>query len=151
MRRPTITRIATPLLLGAVVLFGNWPVSTAQAQGHKTQARTCSLQSLKGTYGVLINGTIADVGPFTSVGVATFDGNGSITGYEQASLNGSPGLFTFAGTYGVDTDCTGSITATFNPGDFEGHFFFVILEKSKEVMVVQKDQGTIITWTLKRQ
>ena len=151
MRRLTVTHIATLMLLVAAVIFGNPPGSTARAQGHKTQARPCGLQSLKGNYGVLVSGTILDVGTFTSVGVATFDGNGNVTGSEQASLNGSPGLFTYAGTYDVDPDCTGTFTATFNPGAFEGHFYFVILDKGKEVMIVQKDQGTIITWTLKRQ
>ena len=149
MRRPTITLFSTLMLLITVVVLGNPPTSTAQNQGRR--ARSCGLQTLKGTYGAMFNGTVFDVGPFSSVGIVTFDGNGNVSPTHRASFNGNPGVYPFAGTYEVDADCSGTMTTLHNPGNFEGHFYFVIIDKGKEVMVIQQDQGSIFTATFKRQ
>lgn len=149
MRMLTITRISTLVLLMAVVILGTPPGSKAQSQGSK--AKSCGLQTLNGSYAAAFTGTVFDVGPFASVGVVTFDGKGNVTATHHASFNGDPGVYTFTGTYEVNADCTGTMTTLHNPGNFEGHFYFVILNKGKEVMVVQEDPGSIFTATFKKQ
>jgi hypothetical protein len=149
MRTTTITLISSLLLLMAIAIPGNAPGAKAQNQVRK--ARTCGLQTLKGTYAAMFNGVAFDVGPFASVGVVTFDGNGNVSATHRASFNGVPGVFTFAGTYEVEADCTGTMTTIHNPGEFEGHFYFVILDKGKEVLLIQQDPGSIFTATFKRQ
>jgi hypothetical protein len=149
MRRSTITFISSLMLLVAIAVVGTTTGAKAQGQGRK--ARTCGLQTLKGNYAAMFNGTAFDVGPFASVGVVSFDGNGNVSATHHASFNGNPGVYTFAGTYDVDADCTGTMTTIHNPGEFEGHFYFVILDKGKEVLVIQQDPGSIFTATFKRQ
>ncbi|HKA19488.1 MAG TPA: hypothetical protein VKN18_14455 [Blastocatellia bacterium] len=150
MRRVVVTLISTLVLLIAISTFSNPPGSKAQDQG-----RRCGLQTLKGNYGNIFNGTIVPPAgspfPFSGVGVVTFDGNGNVTATEQASSNGFPLQITFDGTYVVNADCTGTITAIFNPGNFEGHISIVIVGNGNEAFGVATDLGSVVTNTLKRQ
>jgi hypothetical protein len=45
-----------------------------------------------------------------------FDGNGAMTGSGAASLDGTPVVRTFAGTYAIRPDCSGSATITSDLG-----------------------------------
>jgi hypothetical protein len=65
------------------------------------------------------------------VGVQTFDGSGKWTATESASF----GAFVvrsvaFSGTYTLNADCTGSMTAKFPDGSI-GHQDFVIADAGK--------------------
>lgn len=135
----TVTSIV--ILICAGVTF----VTTAQAQGK------CNLQTVKGSYGALFNGPIIGFGSFAAVGVVTFDGNGVVSGTESASANGVPFSATFTGTYTLNQDCTGSITATFNPGNFEATLAMAVHENGKQAFVMQSNPpGTALTGIFKR-
>ena len=54
----------------------------------KAAPETCSAADLTGAYGLLQSGSILSVGPFSSIGIATFDGAGQWTLAETVSVNG---------------------------------------------------------------
>jgi hypothetical protein len=90
----------------------------------KATPGTCSLATLKGTYGVWEQGTI--VGqlpslppppfPWASSALPTYDGAGSFSGSFTASFDGAIVPGTFTGKYQVNADCTYSDQFTPLPG-----------------------------------
>ena len=112
--------------------------------------KSCSNASVKGSYGLLFNGTILGgpfAGPITIVGAAKFDGAGNWTRTEIANVNGQPlPSETIAGTYSIDGDCTGTTS------DDQGHSsFLVLVNNGKEILSEGTDRGSIATITLKKQ
>lgn len=95
-------------------------------------AQVCSAQSLKGSFGYSVSGTIVTgsgplvAGPFAAVGKLTFDGKGNVTTVRSLSDNGivfqgDPGT----GTYKMNADCTGSFNITVGP---PGHAIVLSLD-----------------------
>jgi len=107
----------------------------------------CTLVTLKGAWGTLLNGTIIGVGPIAQVGVATYDGAGHWSRTETTNVNGNTFLSeTIAGTYNVNADCTGSTQ------DEQGHAStFVIVNQRKEILVLVTDHGVVLTVDQKKQ
>ena len=107
----------------------------------------CTLVTLKGSWGFLLNGTIIGVGPIAIEGVAQLDGEGNFFRDERAVVNGNvlpPEHIT--GTYTVSSDCTGTTA------DSLGHTSqFSIVDNRKEILSVGTDTGSVITVTLKKQ
>ena len=69
----------------------------------------CSTAALRGNYGSQRNGQTAPDIPWTSVGLAVFDGHGNILGHQAASVNGVFSSVTNqVGTYTINPDCSGS-------------------------------------------
>jgi hypothetical protein len=107
-------RIITPRTLAIVfaTVFALGIVPGAQADEHKE----CSNASLQGGFGFTSTGTLLalpapNAGPFAEIGRQTFDGKGDNTeGTATLSANGNTNHVTFFGTYGVNPDCTGSMT-----------------------------------------
>ncbi len=112
----------------------------------------CTLQTLRGSFGFTGQGfaTGAFV-PFADVGVATFDGEGNLFGSETFSLGGRIGQRTFSGPYTVNPNCTGSTTLTFSPGGAVLQFDFVVDAHAKEVRVIDKTAGNVVTFVLRKQ
>ena len=85
-----------------------WPSPRALAQGR------CSVATLKGSYGVVEQGTIVMDGvmglpvgsPTANVALVTYDGAGNLSATYQASYGGMPLSGSLQGTYRVDPDCT---------------------------------------------
>jgi hypothetical protein len=110
----------------------------------------CSDASLKGDYAYAVNGTsltIQPVGPVAILGKITADGKGSFSG----SINGSiAGIILtdvpITGTYGVASDCTGTLTTDYPA--FTAHFSLVLFEDSKRAQLVETDAGTVGTGTV---
>jgi hypothetical protein len=128
-------------------LFFWGAVAKAQDREDDTQAgQQCTEQTLTGGYGYSFSGFI---GPFTgtptpsffgvgrvgAVGLATFNGAGSLTARDTLARSGTPAIrHAGTGTYGVNADCTGhaSIDLTSDPNstpvDFEHlEFDFMIV------------------------
>jgi len=107
----------------------------------------CTLVTLKGAWGFLLNGTIIGLGPIAIGGVAQFDGEGNFFRDERAVVNGivlPPEHIT--GTYTVSGDCTGTTS------DSIGHTSqFSIVDNRKEILSVGTDTGSVVTITLKKQ
>src|SRR5512139_3940317 len=99
--------LVSVVALAALVLAG--PVASAQGR--------CSVATLKGSYGLVEQGTaVADIGmsilppvpfPTANVAIVTYDGAGTLTATFRATFGGvplPPGSVT--GTYTVGPDCT---------------------------------------------
>src|SRR5262245_56459165 len=105
--------------------------STAQAD-----EETCSNATLNSPFAFTSTGFItppapAPAQPFAIVGAQTFDGNGAFTAAGTVSLNGKLIPVTLAGTYTVNPDCTGTLTAQISPVSITTHLFFVIDDHRK--------------------
>jgi hypothetical protein len=82
MKRPvvwiTLSGLIVSLLLGALVLPRGCSGTITEARGAEKDNAACSVATLNGAYGFYRTGTTA-VGPLASVGIATYDGNGTTT------------------------------------------------------------------------
>jgi len=101
-----LTRILPGFLL-FVVLLG-----IAQS----TPAGQCSPAGAAGKYGFTLNGVVSTPNgpvPIAAVGKAILDSSGNVSGTEARSVGGGFADETFAGTYSVNADCTGTTTLQF--------------------------------------
>jgi len=109
---------------------------------------SCSVATLKQSYGYRISGFVgpsAPFAPFSTVGVQTFDGAGRFTATN--TLATGPEItrdFSFSGTYTVNADCTGVMTAEF------GKLYFVIVSNGDELFVISIDAGNNWSGVFKR-
>jgi hypothetical protein len=94
------------------------------------------------------------VTPAAAVGVADFDGMGSLTISDVASFGGTVVSRTGNGTYSVQPDCTATVSLSILTGFPIGtifHLHAVIIGRGEEIKFIQTDQGTLFTGTAKRQ
>jgi hypothetical protein len=106
------------------------------------QGPHCSV--LTGSYAFTFSGTQLFPGsttavPFNGVGFQTFDGSGRWTAVESANfgvlvLRSSP----LSGTYTLNANCTGTMTATFPDGS-TGHQDFVIADGGQTIYAAGVD------------
>ena len=108
----------------------------------------CTVATLKGNYvyaqdGFNIAGdTAAQRTPFAQIGREIFDGKGNMTGTASASLNGTVVHSTYAGTYAVNPDCSGTVTFTDNLSQ-TFHYDIFIKDGGREFVFVQTDAGVV--------
>ena len=96
---------------GLAVVFALGLIASMAAPAHAWD-RQCSLAGAAGNWSFTDSGSVIGVGPRTAVGVFTLDGAGNATnGIATSSLNGLIYDETFSGTYTVNSDCTGTLTA----------------------------------------
>jgi len=96
------------IVIAVIVASALMAVPGAWAQGR------CSVATLKGSYGVVEQGTIVMEGvmglpvgsPTANVALVTYDGAGNLSATYQASYGGMPLSGSLQGTYRVDPDCT---------------------------------------------
>jgi hypothetical protein len=127
-------------------------VPGAQAQGR------CSNDTVRGTYGGFVTGSaIAGTQQvaLAVLGTATFDGRGIVAGGTTESINGAIEQGdTFAGSYTVNANCTGSMTfiGQHPAGRTDVHHFdMVVVDGGKEIAIISTDPTTVLTGWLKRQ
>jgi hypothetical protein len=94
----------------AILLLSTLFVSVA-APAQSQSPRHGSNASVIGRWGFTTEGTILGVGPLAAVGVISFDAQGNLSGKQTRSLNGLVAEETLSGTYTVNADGTGTITA----------------------------------------
>ena len=139
---------------------------TAIALGIAPEARAadnkgCSNASLKGTFVHLGSGFMtspsAAASPFAGLGTESFDGKGGVVGNATASVNGNIIGGTFTGTYSVNPDCSGTITAQLSIGITTHQYFVLVWTTSpsgtgfNELQFVSTDAGNVETGIAKRQ
>ncbi len=114
-------------------------------------AEQCSLQTLKGSYGFSVDGTlVAPPLPFVTSGIIVFDGNGSLSGEGPTSFNGVVIPGTFTGTYTVNPDCTyldelnSGFSVVHDAGTIVGDGMF------REVDVIETDPGIVSFGTYRK-
>jgi len=91
----------------------------------------CTLATLKGQFGVSINGTVIGFGPLVDVGISKFDGAGHFSIDSTTDVGGNVFPVHTTGTYIVNGNCTG--TAANNDGDTAG---FVIVGDGREKEII---------------
>ena len=125
-------------------------------------AAPCSASTLSGsTYAYSSHGLIAAgngngfprVGgyvPFTDAGQISFAADGSVSGAEDQNFGGvvNPGQ-SIAGTYSVNSDCTGSTTMTIAGVDSSWHF--VILQGANQINFLATPSGDVWAGTLSKE
>jgi hypothetical protein len=118
----------------------------------------CNLATLNGNYGFSIAGFLAHSSgghgstnfPFAGEGLGNFDGAGNFTATFAYSFNGTSSTDTsYSATYIVNSDCTGSLTAT--PGSGGDNFAFVIVSGGAEILATDVNQGATYDIDLKKQ
>lgn len=139
MGKQIMTAIATILFLAGL----GSAVPNVQAAG------TCNLQTIKGSYGGLVNG-LGFGTPVAGAPVIIFDGAGNLTGNDVVSFGGSISPSTSTGTYTVNADCTGTMTTMFDNG-FALTSRIVIVDNGREILMVITTPGEVATGDLKRQ
>ena len=96
------------IVIAVIIASALVAVPAAWAQGR------CSVATLKGSYGVVEQGTTVVPGvmglpvgsPTANVALVTYDGAGNLSATFQASYGGMPLSGSLQGTYRVDPDCT---------------------------------------------
>jgi hypothetical protein len=119
-------------------------VSAASAADEK---RGCTNASLKGSYGLNLNGSTGGL-PTSAVGLLTADGEGNFSATFTISVNG--GVTTGAqavGTYTVNADCTGSATDSTD----NLHYTLVIVRHGAEGFAINTDSGNNYSGTFLKQ
>jgi hypothetical protein len=117
----------------------------------------CSMQTVAGSYGISTSGWIVFAGPpgpVADLGVITFDGNGSAAQTTTVSLNGAitANRSSLAGSYMVNTDCTGDISLTLPgpTGNIISASHFVIVDNAKELRLINTGAGRVLLGNAKR-
>jgi uncharacterized protein (TIGR03437 family) len=113
---------------GNFIITGGGHTAYAQAA-----AETCTTSSLNGTYSLVLSGRgISGTGNFTGsyqgIGTATFDGQGNVTLAGTVNTNLAQGkVFSYAGTYTLASNCTGTLTAPITLGQTNGTALFTLV------------------------
>jgi hypothetical protein len=113
-----VSMIAALVMIVCCLVMSSTP-ALAQWEGSSnlSHERTCSNKTVFGDYGFASQGVLLNVPgvppgtPFRSVGLAHFDGKGSLTWVEHTVVGGVPlntGWIAATGTYSVNRDCTGT-------------------------------------------
>jgi hypothetical protein len=156
MRKLDVKRTGVAGALAAV-LFCLALASTGSGQETKANGQTkkCANETPKGAYGFYGNGAFLPgnpdgeiAGPYTTVGIITFDGAGHFSvPSETETFNGQPAVDQpFGGTYTVKPDCT--FTAA---NQFGGGFAGVIVADADEIYLMATDPGVVLNFILKRR
>ncbi len=125
------------------------------AFGAVVKAGDCSVKSIQGSFGFVEQGTVIVSStvmlPYASSGLATFDGNGHLSGKVTSRIGGMVHNDTFTGTYSVDADCTFSIDFTGSLGDPHHQVGTITGEGIfQEGRYVYTDANLVATGTAKR-
>jgi len=105
--------------IAQTALAGLFAVGLIVNLASPANAVVCSLAHTAGSYGVSDSGTVINIGPRAAIALLTLDAAGNISGSVTASLNGTVSSSTLAGTYSVNSDCTG--TTSFGEYDSSGN------------------------------
>jgi hypothetical protein len=118
--------------------------------------KACSNASLDGGFGFTATGTLLALpspfaGPFAEIGRQTFDGSGNTGGTGRLSANGNIVRVTVQGTFGVNPDCTGSMTLYILPVGSTASLDFVIDADGEELRAIVTEAGAIESRVYKKQ
>jgi hypothetical protein len=146
MKRNLFQIVATPALIVCVLMGA--PLTRAQGSS-QADNDACSLRSLRGSYGFVLEGAILSAPgvtiPVRAIAMVEFDGKGQLTVVDHFVVNGqapasewSPGT----GTYTVNGNCTGTMEIV-KPGLPNAVNKIVIVRGGKEIRsVLVKDAVT---------
>ena len=133
-------RMATQILIVfGLLAFGVSAVAQSNhtpASGSDGNGQRCSNRTLNGSYGYSSEGQVLPAPglsfPFTSTGVATFDGNGNVSWVEHTVVGGAQQgadwTSSTSGTYNVNSNCTATAVVVTPNSPVPLNLFFSIVE-----------------------
>ena len=130
-------KVARTTLLIAVAALCLSLAPAAQA------AQQCSLAKAAGTWGVTLTGTLFVPNPVPggAVGRLTMDAAGNVSGTEARNVGGGFANETITGSWTVNSDCTGTLTANvYESGVLvrASVFAFVLVDNLSKIRGVQE-------------
>jgi hypothetical protein len=156
MMKRMITSLLAMAVLAAVAMFAPTAKHRFTALPLVHAQSGCSNATLSGNYGLtfqgfdIVRGGMNSV-PFAGAGVLGFDGGGNVSISLTTALNGqiSP-VDTSAGTYTVNSDCTGALSLT--TGNAAGEtLYLVIVSSGREVLGMSTLNTQTLTFDAKKQ
>jgi hypothetical protein len=125
---------------------GTTELGTAQAQG----SSSCSSAGAKGVYGLQGAGTEIGVGPLALGGQITLRGDGTLTGIETVSINGTvASKQKISGAFKVIRICQGAaVIQVGNHGPI--HLNLVVVNGGHGILFIQGDSNTLVSGSLQR-
>ena len=118
---------------------------------------TCDATTLNGAYGYTLSGYAYDANYniYISAAVGRFvaDGNGGVTGSDSMNFDSSIFKRKITGTYTINSDCTGSVTLTYDDGTNKAqtvHGDIIAVNNGKEVNFAQTDAPFMVTAVMKK-
>ena len=160
MRKFNISRVikspATVIVLTGLLITGLAlrPRLDLRALAKDDDGPRCTIHSARGTYGFALLGTLPIAGLVSTGGATTFDGQGNQSGKFTVITSVSVEQFTFAGTYTVNSDCTGTATLIISPPLFGAgtvHLRAVGTNNNTELKWLVTDPGIFVAGTLTKQ
>jgi hypothetical protein len=154
--RRVIKLVATVIVLTGLLITGLTTLRSSlelRALAKDDDAR-CTIHSARGTYGFALLGTLPIAGLVSTGGATTFDGQGNQSGKFIVTTSVSVEQFTFAGTYTVNSDCTGTATLIISPPLFGAgtvHLSAVGTNNNTELKWLVTDPGIFLAGTLTKQ
>ena len=151
MKRRMTTLFPLAAMAALTLLAATVPVAHAE-----DSIDTCSVSTLKGAYSVQAQGTVvsqlpnfpAPPFPFAEAGIDNLDGAGNLTGKVTLNIDGLAVQANVAGTYAVNSDCTGTLSLTTSLGIPVNESIVVV---SKERFIaVDTDLYVVVTRTMER-
>jgi hypothetical protein len=133
-------KAGVPLLLPLIAV-------ALSAPGAWAGPKRCSVSALKGQYVFTGRGFMEAADPGVhrvQYGIYVFDGAGKFTGKQSSNRGGKIGREKLQGTYTLDSDCTGTLTAgaILNPGG-QTHWDLYVTEDRKRGHIIRMDEGSI--------
>ena len=155
IRRVIQLLVASVKVLAVLLITGLTlrPALDLRALAKDDDAR-CTVHSARGTYGFALLGTLPIAGLVSTGGATTFDGQGNQSGKFTVTTSASVEQFTFAGTYTVNSDCTGTATLIISPPLFGAgtvHLSAVGTNNNTELKWLVTDPGIFLAGTLTKQ
>lgn len=134
----TISAIASLTM----ILYGQ-PSFAAPDPPGPAQAGKCSTASVKGAYGLNLQGTSDTLGRFVSISLLTFDGKGGFSGTETfSSETTGPQTRPVTGTDTVQDDCSFSLSEESNiAGTHGADARCVLVDNGKQFYCVDFESG----------
>lgn len=115
---------------------------TGSGEADALGTATCSLSSVKGSYGFHGGGYIVGTGVWQFGGQYVLDGAGGVSGTETSVVAGVPSTASVNGTYTVASGCTGTITVS---SSAPYNLNIVFIQGAKAFFAVETDSAYVGT------
>ena len=138
-------------LLGTLILASL--LTTAVQAQPQIGGGVCTNSTLNGIYYYLLSGDLLSGNqayPYVELGKLVADGQGGVSGSSHASVGGSISAYTLAGTYSVQSSCTGSMTLSVNSQP-SGSLTFQVVNGGQGAIIAFSGPSGVVAGRLYRQ
>jgi len=151
--RRSFLKITGGAIAATTAVAGTVAAATGGGQGDAPEqagGKGFTLATLKGDHGYSYSGTVIGVGPITTTGLISIDGEGNLAANYVVSVNGAIVRGSFTGTYTVNPDGTGLVRLVLPRSGNSLNGSFVIVDNGDETLFTNNDPGIAITGFTKR-